>query len=79
MNHPFVDGYRRVAFSTTDVFPLLSGYRPHAGANNPHRFPIGLLENNQCNFGQPLSWMRTWLTCRESRRKRQHMRYPEAG
>lgn len=58
MNHPFVDGNKRVAFFATDVFLRLNGYRFQVDANKSHRFLVGLLENNQCNFTQLLPWIR---------------------
>jgi len=58
MNHPFVDGNKRVAFFATDVFLRLNGYRLRVDANQAHRFLIDLLENNQCNFTQLLPWIR---------------------
>ena len=30
MNHPFIDGNKRIAFAATDVFLRLNGYRMHA-------------------------------------------------
>jgi death-on-curing protein len=58
MNHPFVDGNKRVAFFVTDVFLRLNGYRLHVVAHDAHRFLIRLLENNRCNFEQLLPWIR---------------------
>ena len=58
MNHPFVDGNKRVAFFATDVFLRLNGYRLKVDANKAHRFLIDLLEDNQCNFDQLLPWIR---------------------
>ena len=58
MNHPFVDGNKRVAFFATDVFLRLNGYKLKVDANQAHRFLIGLLGNNQCNFDQLLPWIR---------------------
>lgn len=59
MNHPFVDGNKRVAFFATDVFLRLNGYRLKVDANKAHRFLIGLLEKKQCTFDQLLPWIRT--------------------
>ena len=59
MNHPFVDGNKRVAFFATDVFLRMNGYRLKVDANKAHRFLIGLLENNSCNYDQLLPWIRT--------------------
>jgi death-on-curing protein len=50
MNHPFVDGNKRIAFFVTDEFLRMNGYKLHVDANKAHRFLIELLENNECNF-----------------------------
>ena len=58
MNHPFVDGNKRVAFFATDVFLRLNGYKLQVDADEAHRFLIGLLENNRCDFENLLPWIR---------------------
>jgi len=58
MNHPFVDGNKRVAFFATDVFLRLNGYKLRVEAKQAHRFLIGLLENDHCNFDELLPWIR---------------------
>ena len=58
MNHPFVDGNKRVAFFATDVFLRLNGYMLQVDAHEAHRFLIGLLENNRCDFDNLLPWIR---------------------
>jgi len=58
MNHPFIDGNKRVAFFATDVFLRLNGYKLKVDAKKAHRFLIGLLENDCCNFDQLLPWIR---------------------
>jgi len=58
MNHPFIDGNKRVAFFATDVFLRLNGYKLKVDAIEAHRFLIGLLENNRCTFDQLLPWIR---------------------
>ena len=58
MNHPFVDGNKRVAFFATDVFLRMNGYKLKVDAKNAHRFLIGLLEHNRCTFDQLLPWIR---------------------
>ena len=57
MNHPFVDGNKRVAFFATDVFLRLNGYKLKVDAKDAHAFLIGLLENNCCNFDELLPWV----------------------
>jgi death-on-curing protein len=58
MNHPFVDGNKRVAFFATDVFLRLNGYKLEVDARKAHRFLIGLLENDRCDFDELLPWIR---------------------
>jgi death-on-curing protein len=58
MNHPFVDGNKRVGFFATDVFLRLNGYKLQVDAYEAHRFLIGLLENNRCDFDNLLPWIR---------------------
>jgi death-on-curing protein len=61
MNHPFVDGNKRVAFFATDVFPRLNGWWLKVEARRAHRFLIGLLERNQADFDHLLPWVRRSL------------------
>jgi death on curing protein len=58
MNHPFIDGNKRVAFFATDVFLRLNGYKLKVDARKAHRFLIGLLENDNCTFDKLLPWIR---------------------
>ena len=58
MNHPFVDGNKRVAFFATDVFLRLNGYRLVVEAGPAHRFIIGLLESGECTFERLVHWLR---------------------
>lgn len=58
MNHPFVDGNKRVAFFATDIFLRLNGYKLKVDAIKAHRFLIGLLENDCCTTDRLLPWIR---------------------
>ena len=58
MNHPFVDGNKRIAFFSTDVFFRLNGYRFDVAASEAHPFLIGLLEGGECNYENLLPWIR---------------------
>ena len=55
---PFIDGNKRIAFCATDVLRRLNGYRLQVDAHEVHRLLINLLEYNQCNSRQLLSWIR---------------------
>ena len=58
MNHPFVDGNKRVAFFATDVFLRMNGYKLKVDAYEAHRFLVSSLEENRCNFDELLTWIR---------------------
>ena len=61
INHPFVDGNKRVAFFATDVFLRLNGWRIAVEADEAHELLIGLLERGGCNFENLLPWIRESL------------------
>ncbi len=61
MNHPFVDGNKRVAFFATDVFLRMNGFKLDIDDVEAHVFLIGLLDRNQANFDRLLPWIRTSL------------------
>lgn len=57
MNHPFVDGNKRVAFFATDVFLRLNGWRLQVDADEAHAFLIGLLEARTADYDHLLPWI----------------------
>ena len=57
MNHPFVDGNKRVAFFATDVFLRLNGWHLNVEDEEAHAFLIGLIEENKCDFQNLLPWI----------------------
>lgn len=61
MNHPFVDGNKRVAFFATDVFLRLNGWRFAVEPDAAHSFLIGLLERGECRFDTLIPWVRKSL------------------
>jgi len=63
MNHPFVDGNKRVAFFATDVFLRLNGWRLEVEAEAAHSFLIGLLERGECSFRLLEPWIRGAVVC----------------
>ena len=58
MNHPFLDGNKRVGFFATDVFLRINGWRFAVDAHEAHRFLIGLLERGECDHARLLPWIR---------------------
>ena len=61
MNHPFVDGNKRVAFFATDVFLRLNGWGLEVDGPRAHRFLIGLLERNEADHEHLLPGIRQSL------------------
>ena len=61
MNHPFVDGNKRVAFFATDVFLRLNGWKLAVEDSAAHTFLVGLLESNAASFDTLLPWIRDHL------------------
>lgn len=57
MNHPFVDGNKRVAFFATDVFLRLNGWRLEVETNAAHLFIIDALERGECDYARLLPWL----------------------
>jgi len=57
MNHPFVDGNKRIAFFATDVFFRLNGYKLQVDVHEAHAFLIGLLETGDCSYDNLLPWI----------------------
>ena len=57
MNHPFIDGNKRVAFFVTDIFLRINGYRIQVEPNKAHRFIIGLLESKEPIFNAAKVWL----------------------
>ena len=62
INHPFVDGNKRVAFFAVDVFLRLNGWKLEVEPGPAHAFLINLLERGECNFDNLLPWLRESIT-----------------
>lgn len=62
MNHPFVDGNKRVAFFAVDVFLRLNGWKLEVEPGPAHDFLIGLLARGECDFDHLLPWLQSSMT-----------------
>ena len=60
-NHAFVDGNKRVAFFSTDVFLRLNGYRLRVEAQSAHRFLMERFSTGTCTHDRLLPWIRGHL------------------
>lgn len=61
MNHPFLDGNKRVAFFATDVFLRLNGWKLAVQPREAYAHLMDLLETGRCDFVHLLRWMRESL------------------
>ena len=57
MNHPFVDGNKRVAFFATDAFLRLNNHFIDCDNNQAYDFFMHLFETNSFRFAQLRSWL----------------------
>jgi death-on-curing protein len=62
INHPFVDGNKRVAFFATDVFLRLNGWRLDVDAHEAYSQLTELLETGQADFEHLAAWIRDSVT-----------------
>lgn len=59
VNHPFIDGNKRIAFAVADVFLRLNGFEITADPIEIYDFMIGLFERGAFRFEQLEPWLRT--------------------
>ncbi len=62
INHPFIDGNKRMAFAVTDIFLRLNGYRFSLSGNDIHTKLIGLFKSGQFRFDVLEKWLRKAVT-----------------
>ena len=59
MNHPFVDGNKRIAFACVDVFLRINGYRLTRTSTEIYAWMLSLLESGQFKIDSIQPWLRT--------------------
>lgn len=57
VNHPFLDGHKRVAFFVTDVFLRGNGYFIDCADSEAHEFFMHLFETNTFRFAELVGWL----------------------
>lgn len=57
MNHPFVDGNKRVAFFATDICARLNGYFIDCDNEKAYAFFMKLFESNRFRFDELRNWL----------------------
>lgn len=60
-NHPFVDGNKRIAFFSCDVFLRLNGWRLQVDSTGAYEFIVGRLEKNTCTYDALVPWIQEHL------------------
>jgi death-on-curing protein len=63
-NHPFIDGNKRVAFFSTDVFLRLNGYKILVDSNSAYDFLMELFASNACDLEHLGPWIRSVIVKR---------------
>lgn len=61
INHPFVDGNKRMALFATDVFLRLNGWKLSLDGKQAYSVLISLLDTSKADFAHLLPWIRTHL------------------
>lgn len=68
MNHPFIDGNKRVAFFAADVFLRLNEWKFKVEPKTAHNFLIGLLNRGEADYDHLLAWIRKSIVALTTRR-----------
>ena len=58
VNHPFIDGNKRIGFAAADTFLRLNGYKITAPPGKTWRFIDGLFRNNRFESSELGKWLR---------------------
>lgn len=61
LNHPFVDGNKRVAFATTAIFLRMNGYRLKVDPDNGESFLIDGVIGKKVSIEEIASWIESHL------------------
>ena len=63
-NHPFIDGNKRAAFFSTDVFLRLNGYKMAVEPKAAHAFLMKLFDTHTCELEHLTPWIRSSIVQR---------------
>jgi death-on-curing protein len=62
INHPFVDGNKRIAFAAMDVFLRINGYKLNRHSAQIYAEIISMLEHKQLSLVNVDAWLRGFVT-----------------
>ena len=66
VNHPFVDGNKRIAFAVADVFLRINGWRLQRPSAQIHQEMIGFFEAGCFEYRDIEAWLREFAVKQES-------------
>jgi death-on-curing protein len=58
INHPFIDGNKRIAFAAADVFLRMNGLEVTAEPGTTYAFLIDLFDTGRFRFAELEPWLR---------------------
>lgn len=58
INHPFLDGNKRVAFFLTDIFLRMNGWKIKVSPKAGHRFILAMLKGKAPRYAKIEKWLR---------------------
>jgi death-on-curing protein len=58
INHPFVDGNKRMAFAAMDVFLRINGYKLNVDSKEAYQAIMAMLENQSLDVNGIDQWLR---------------------
>lgn len=59
VNHPFIDGNKRVAFAATDTFLRINGFQIDSDSQSIHKAFMNFLDSNQFKISTLEPWFRS--------------------
>jgi death-on-curing protein len=62
INHPFVDGNKRIAFAAADVFLRINGWRLQRPPMQIHKEMMQMFETGTCDIAHLDPWLRSFAT-----------------
>ena len=65
VNHPFVDGNRRIAFAAADVFLRINGWRLQRAPMQFHKEMIQMFESDTFDIAHIDPWLRSFASAAE--------------
>jgi death-on-curing protein len=65
INHPFVDGNKRIAFASADVFLRINGWRLQRAPMQVHKEMIQMFESDTFDIAHIDPWLRSFASAAE--------------